>query len=58
MIQEPSIQASTIKRSGYKFFTSAAKKRKQQSRDVGKMSAAEMVDEVNREAMFMYMAMR
>lgn len=58
MIQEPGIAAPATKRSGSKSYTLESKKRKQQSRDVGKISAAEMVDKVNREAMFMYMAMR
>lgn len=62
MIQEPGIaapaNASTSKRSQSKSYTLESKKREQQSRDVGKNSAAEMVDKVNREAMFMYMAMR
>jgi hypothetical protein len=62
MIQEPGIaapaNASTSKRSQSKSYTLESKRRKQQSRNVGKISAAEMVDEVNREAMFMYMAMR
>lgn len=62
MIQEPGIaapaNASTSKRSQSKSYTLESKKRKQQSRNVGKISAAEMVDKVNREAMFMYMAMR
>lgn len=62
MIQEPGIaapaNASTSKRSQSKSYTLESEKRKQQSRNVGKISAAEMVDKVNREAMFMYMAMR
>jgi len=62
MIQEPGIaapaNASTSKRSQSKSYTLESKRRKQQSRNVGKISAAEMVDKVNREAMFMYMAMR
>lgn len=62
MIQEPGIaapaNASTSKRSESKSYTLESKKREQQSRNVGKISAAEMVDKVNREAMFMYMAMR
>lgn len=58
MIQETGIQASTIKRSQSKSYTLESEKRDQQSRDVGEISAAEMVDKVNREAMFMYMAMR
>ena len=63
MIQEPGFaapaNASTIKRLGYKSYTLESKKREQEKqRDVGKISAAEMVDKVNREAMFMYMAMR